>query len=70
MKGKYVMTDRGPILFPDSFGHQEFAWASPTSAGKFFVGNLVTVSGKSIGLGLASNKKDERLIEEAFFDLD
>ncbi len=35
MKGKYVMTERGPILFADTIAHSDFRDAKPTSAGRF-----------------------------------
>jgi hypothetical protein len=33
MKAKYVMTDKGLIVFPLSFSHSDFKSFKPTSAG-------------------------------------
>jgi hypothetical protein len=37
LEAKYVMTDRGPIMFPDSFEHREFREFNPSSAGKVII---------------------------------
>lgn len=67
MEAKYVMTDRGPIMFPDSFEHREFRGFNPSSAGKVIIDedNVITV-GNSLTLGLKSKKNDAVLISYAF----
>lgn len=65
MRGKYVMTDRGAILFPPSYLHSDFKHLSVTSAGEFSIlpNGEVSVWGQSISLKKHSNKDDARIIE-------
>ena len=73
MRIKYVMTDKGPILFPESFKHSEFRRFDPISAG--FVGieirydgekSFLRVFGKSESLKMEPDCNDVFLIERAF----
>jgi hypothetical protein len=67
MRAKYVMTDKGPILFPQSFDHVEFAGFKPTSAGFIDCDDeAYRTHGRSISLGMEPNGMDAYLIEKAF----
>jgi hypothetical protein len=73
MKGKYVMTEQGPILFTDAFAHSDFRGANPTSAGCFLFSPSsngeeisVAVFGESFTLNLKSNESDADKIKHAF----
>ncbi len=66
MRAKYVMTDKGPILFPESFRHDEFKRFRPTSAGFVGLGSPVITFGKSESLKMEPNSADGCLIEVAF----
>lgn len=64
MKAKYVMTDNGIIVFPESFSHSDFSRFNPTSAGFISFGAtgryepVCECYGESITLKLKSGKKD------------
>lgn len=63
MIAKYVMTDRGVIIFPDTFLHSEFSKFKPLSAGLVIIDeDYVKVYGESISLNLKPNKGDEEII--------
>ncbi len=71
MKAKYVMTDRGPILFPQSIPHDAFRTFKPISAGFVDIdieNGKYAAYGKSHSLDLVSKKIDSVLIESAFED--
>jgi len=77
MKAKYVMTGKGPIIFPDSFNHKDFAQFKPMSAGRVEVDVLLPVErgikavstfGESVSLKLKPDKLDAELIARAFLD--
>lgn len=66
------MTDRGPIIFLDSFEHNEFKQFNPSSAGFVDLHAMpsgygakisVTVYGESIGLKLEPDSDDQKIIE-------
>ena len=64
MRAKYVMTELGPILFPETMKHSDFKDFSPTSAGIVTVtGKIVVTSGHSLTLNLKSEPGDSRLIK-------
>ncbi len=68
MKAKYVMTDKGPILFPESFRHEEFRRFYPISAGFVSIpdcGHAQTF-GASVSLHMGIYPGDDSLIERAF----
>jgi hypothetical protein len=67
MKAKYVMTDKGPILFPPSFNHKEFTLFNPISAGWVDIDHTgAETFGVSVGLGMKPSTYDSILIQEAF----
>jgi len=67
MQGKYVMTKRGPILFPDTFLHANFKSLKPVSAGMFSVKDgEVEVFGNSLSLGLKPRSQDAAEIARIF----
>lgn len=71
MKAKYVMTDKGPILFAYSIPHNAFRDFKPTSAGFVDVDietGKYSAYGKSVSLNLGVHRNDSVLIECAFED--
>jgi hypothetical protein len=67
MKAKYVMMDKGPIIFPDSFSHDEFVSPHIKSAGQVMInGDEVAVFGESMSLNLKPKDGDAALIKLAF----
>ena len=72
IKGKYVMTPEGAILFPNTFNHSFFRFANVTSAGQFAIyladGDdiLVLVLGDSLTLGVSSDEMDAERIKQYF----
>lgn len=72
MQGKYIMTDNGPILFPESFQHSDFKQHGPKSAGYFTIGKnknremSVFTYSDSFSLKLKPDKDDERKIKNYF----
>ena len=53
MRGKYVMTKAGPVLFPSTILHASFNSLKPSSAGMFVVTDSgVKVYGRSDSLDL------------------
>ena len=68
MIAKYVMTNAGPIIFPDSFKHSDFLCFKPTSAGSVRIADCgVWVHGGSVSLNMQTRKEDAILISKAFF---
>ena len=71
IKGKYVMTLEGAILFPNSFKHSEFSFANAISAGHFAIymdkdDISVSVFGDSFTLGLCPDEIDAERIKQCF----
>ena len=67
MLGKYIMTKRGPILFPGTFMHDEFRKFEPESAGFFMIHeDKVIAHMESAGLNMRSKPEDKDKIREAF----
>lgn len=71
IKGKYVMTLEGAILFSNSFNHSVFRFANITSAGQFAIsidGEDISVSvfGESLTLGLCPDEMDAERIKQYF----
>ena len=67
MQGKYVMTKRGPVLFPDTYLHVNFKSMNPVSAGMFSVKDgVVEVFGKSLSLNLEPEPRDASEIARVF----
>ncbi len=67
MHGKYIMTGRGPILFPESFRHDDFKEFHPTSAGFFNAEDrIVATWGESLTLKLKPVLMDKEIIQSAF----
>jgi hypothetical protein len=59
------------IIFPQIIEHSTFAHLSPISAGFCFVNNdEVRCYGKSISLGIGSNKEDSKLATRQIFGLE
>lgn len=68
MKLKYVMTDKGPIIFSQSFNHSDFKQFNPKSAGLCEIAAqdnevVVWAGGDSFTLGIKSNEQDESKIK-------
>ena len=67
MRAKYVMTSKGPILFPETFGHDDFLIFEPISAGFVIItDNSCHTYGKSISLNKEPDTYDSTLINMAF----
>ncbi len=67
MFAKYVMTEIGPIIFPDSFNHDHFSFYKPTSAGHVIIeDDEVITFGDSLSLQMKSDKSDAEKIASAF----
>jgi hypothetical protein len=71
IQGKYVMTPRRAILFPDSFNHSDFRFANITSAGQFAIYKdgddiLVSIFGDSLTLRLCPDEMDAERIKQCF----
>lgn len=67
MVAKYVITSKGPIIFPESIQHSEFKHLNPTSAGQVFFHadkDIVKVLcvGESLSLRLKSDPGDAAII--------
>lgn len=66
MKAKYIMTNNGIIVFPQSFSHSDFSHFKPTSAGFISFGTdgkykpRCECSGESFTLKMKSDEKDTR----------
>jgi len=67
MNAKYIMTDRGPIIFPDTFLHSAFKSFHPTSAGMVMISaDNVTTYDKSLSLKLEPDVDDADMIRFFF----
>ena len=67
MRGKYVMTKVGPVLFPSTILHASFKRLNPSSAGMFLVTDKgVEVYGRSDSLDLDSAFGDADRIGRLF----
>ncbi len=66
MRAKYVMTDKGPILFPESFKHEEFKGFKPSSAGFVLIDLIAYTFGASGSLRMVPDPGDQLSIEKAF----
>ena len=64
LKGKYVMTARGPIIFSEMMQHDRFKDFNPTSAGfvRFNDDGTVTTYGESVSLKLHPCESDHLMI--------
>ena len=67
MKVKYVMTEKGPIIFPESFNHNDFGRFCPTSAGFVQIETAsVHAYGSSVSLKMGYVDTDTSQIENLF----
>lgn len=67
MIAKYIMTDRCPIIFPDTFAHEKFIDFKPISAGQITIDkDKIVTTGYSLSLNLRSEENDNKLIAYAF----
>ncbi len=66
MRAKYVMTDKGPILFGPAYKHSDFAHLKPTSAGFVNLDGGPTTYGESMSLNMAPGEDDAAIIESCF----
>lgn len=67
MRGKYVMTEKGPVLFPATILHASFKKLNPSSAGMFLVTDAgVKVYGRSDSLELEPEFDDADRIGRLF----
>ena len=67
MIAKYVMTSRGPIIFPDTFMYVEFSKFKPSSAGQVIIDkDGIMTFGDSLSLNLKPKENDDALIARAF----
>lgn len=67
IKIKYVMTRRGPIIFPEAITHSEFKRFGPKSAGFISLnGGSISAYGESVSLKMKSTPEDSMKLKIMF----